>query len=470
MSLQRRLLIYLLVSAPLVWAVALYVSVDRARSEVNELFDTEMIRLSRRVQATLGSMPHGGARAPRGPLPAAGTPAAGAADVRDLAIAAWDAQGRQVLIDGDGMQLQRRVGVTGFVEEQLAGEAWRVYYLESEPGGWLVATGQAVEERDELVLGLTASQVVPWLLMLPVLLVAMAWAVRNALAPVHQLTAAVRRREPDDLRPVAQARAPSELRPLIDAMNGLFERVGQALDRERRFTADAAHELRTPLAILRAQWDVLRRSRTTAEREEAQRKLGAGLDRMDRLVTQMLALSQVESATALPRATEVRWQAVVEQAMSDCLPLAGRRHMELACEWPQANRIPMPLLGDEHLLALLLRNLLDNALRYGTAGTQVTVRFGEDRLEVENEGTPLTAPQREHLGERFRRDETQPESGSGLGVSIVQRIARLHGLSVNFGACDDGQGVKAVVRYATPSVDGGSPWLDAPQVRRLASP
>ena len=113
--------------------------------------------------------------------------------------------------------------------------------------------------------------------------------------------------------------------------------------------------------------------------------------------------------------------------LADCLALAERRHMELACEWPDAGRHPMPLLGDEHLLAQLLRNLLDNALRYAPAGTQVTLRFAEDRLEVENEGLPLTAQQLAHLGERFRRDEAQPEGGSGLGVSIGRVVVRRNG-------------------------------------------
>jgi two-component system sensor histidine kinase QseC len=448
MSLQRRLLIYLLLCAPLVWAVALYVSVDRARVEVDEMFDTEMIRLARQVQATLALARGEDDAAPAGPLPAPGAPDAGHADVHDLAIAAWDVQGRRVAIDAGGVQLPRHEGVTGFVDERLGGQAWRIYYQAPQPGGWEVAAGQTMHERDELVVGLTASQVVPWLLMLPVLLAGMAWAVRQALAPVHQLTDAVQRRDPDDLKPIAEGPAPAELRPLVAAMNALFGRMGQALDRERRFTADAAHELRTPLAVLRAQWDVLRRARGDAERAQAERQLSAGLERMDRLVTQMLALSQVESATALPHAAEVDWEAVVEQAMSDCLPMAERRRMELACEWPAAGARPLPLHGDMHLLTQLVRNLLDNALRYAPEGTTVTLRFAEDRLEVDNAGPPLAREQVGHLGVRFRRDETQPEPGSGLGVSIVRRIARLHGLEVAFGARDDGQGVRVVVRRA----------------------
>jgi two-component system, OmpR family, sensor histidine kinase QseC len=454
-SLRRRLLLYVLLCAPLVWAGGLVVSVDRARHEVNELFDTEMIRLARQVQVTVG-LGAPGAPAPPSPLPEVGSREGGEADVRDLAIAVWDSAGRQVLADREGGQLPRRADGSGFVDQVIDGEPWRVYYLQPIAGEWLVAAGQKVNEREEMVFGLTASHIVPWLLVLPVLLLAITWAVRRALAPLDQLAADVRGREADDLRPLRQPDSPAELAPLVGAMNALFARIGQTLARERRFTADAAHELRTPLAVLRAQWDVVRLARDPVERAQAEAKLGAGIDRMERLVTQMLALSSVESADGLRHATEVGWPAVVEQAMSDCLALAERRRMELACEWPPAGRHAMPLLGDAQLMTVLLRNLLDNALRYAPPGTTVTLRFGEDRIDVENEGASLTPARQAELGERFHRPEGQAESGSGLGISIARRIAALHALELVFGACDDGAGVRATVRFAAPPARAGT--------------
>ena len=445
MSLQRRLLLYLLICAPLVWGVALYFSISRARLEVNELFDAELIRLARQVQATLGyGQPV--EPAPLPPAPREGTVDAGDADVRDLAVAVWDRSGQLMLSDREGVQLPYRPERGGFVDEQLAGSAWRVYYLQSYDGRWLVASGQRVYERDELVYGLTVSQVVPWLLVLPFLLGVMAWAVRRALSPMARLTRELQRRPANDLQPLAEERAPAELRPLLGAMNGLFARIEQMLVRERRFTADAAHELRTPLAVLGAQWDVVQRAVSPAERTSAETKFGIGLDRMGRLVTQMLALSRVESG-ATSALDEVRWPPIVEQAMSDCLALAERRGIELACEWPPAGRHPMPLLGDEHLLAVLLRNLLDNAVRYAPAGSAVTLRIGQDSIEVENAGPPLSAEQLARLGERFYRPDGQQEVGSGLGVSIVRRIAELHGLEPVFGSRADGTGVRVLLRF-----------------------
>jgi two-component system, OmpR family, sensor histidine kinase QseC len=441
MSLRRRLLLYLLICAPLVWGLALWVSADRARLEVNELFDTEMIRLARQVQATL----RGGLGSE--PLPAtADARNAGEADLRNLAIAVWDDQGRLLMADREGTQLPLRRDAAGFVDMKLGGERWRVYYLQSFKGEWLVAAGQKVEERDELVMGLTVSQLAPWLLVLPLLLLAMAWAVRRALKPLEAMSSELKRRGPEELQPLSEQHAPQELQPLLGAMNGMFQRIDLLLQRERRFTADAAHELRTPLAVLRAQWDVLRRATSPAEREQAEQRLGTGLDRMDRLVTQMLALSRLESGAAvlnLREAAAVDWRRVAEQAISEVLPLAERRDAELVCEWPGDGAAPLPMRGDQELLVVLLRNLLDNALRYGPARGTVCLVFTATELRVENQGEPLPDEQLARLGERFYRPDGNHETGSGLGVSIVQRIAALHGLRLAYGVRADGQGTVA---------------------------
>jgi two-component system sensor histidine kinase QseC len=439
-SLQRRLLVFLLLCAPVVWGVALIVSASRARHEVNELYDTEIIRLARQVQATLPGLGVSGA------VLSEPVPSGGAADMRDLAIAVWNGEGKLLLSDREGVQLPRRADAAGFVDLTLGSDAWRVYYLQSARGTWLVAAGQRVYERDELVKDLVSSQLLPWLLVLPVLLLAMAWAVRQALAPVRTLTADLQRRGADDLQKVPTALIPVELGPLFAAMNGLFARIESTLARERRFTADAAHELRTPLAVLRAQWDVLSRSREEGERSRAFAKLGAGLDRMDRMVEQLLALSRVDAAERPAQGEPVEWKQVVERVVSDLLPLAERRRIELACDWPGEGAPAFAVRGDADLLTLLLRNLVDNAVRYAPEGSEVTLHFSAEGLDVENAGPPLPAETLAHLGERFHRAAGQAESGSGLGISIAQRIAALHGLALRYRARADGSGVVAELR------------------------
>lgn len=447
MSLRRRLLLYLLISAPLVWGVALGISLQAARHEVDELFDTEMIRLARQVQVAIVVPPQGAL-----PPAAPGSAPLGEADMSELAIAVWDAQGRLTVADREGVLLPYRRDAAGFVDVAIGGDNWRVYYLQAFDGRTLVAAGQLIEEREELAYDLTLSQLLPWLAMLPVLLAAMAWAVRRALMPVEQLSAELRRRGADELQPLRDEATPAELAPLVEAMNGLFLRIDRTLARERRFTADAAHELRTPLAVLRAQWDVLRRAAPGDERSRAEARLDQGLARLDRLVTQMLALSRLESGGPAPARREIDWHAIVAEAMSDCLPLAERRGIELACEGLQgAACAPLPLVGDADLLTVLLRNLLDNALRYAPGGSTVWLRFTAQQLEVENDAAPLSAGQLGRLGERFYRPEGQDEVGSGLGLSIVQRIAALHGLSLRFAPRADGRGLRVTVGVDVPA-------------------
>ena len=440
MSLQRRLLVYLALCAPLVWGLAFLYSLDRVRHEVDELFDTELIRFAQQLQASVPVQPEGGLWSPPN-----GPRNTGEADVRDLAVAVWDARGRLVANDREGGLLRRRADASGFMEDTIAGERWRVYYLQSPDGSRLVATAQKTYERDEVVRALTLSQLVPWLLVLPVLLAAMAWAVRRALAPLTTLSRQLSQRRADDLAPLPPEAAPSELRPLLAAMNGLFSRIGELLVRERRFTADAAHELRTPMAFLRAQWDVVRRSED-AQRRQAEAKFEGGLDRLERLVAQLLTLSRADAADVARLTAEIDWPQVVEQVASELLPLLRRRRIELACEWPAGGRPALPILGDPDLLAALLRNLVDNAARYSPEAGTVTLRMGRECIEVENEGPPLAPETLAAMGSRFARSAGQQEPGSGLGVSIARSIAQLHGLVLEYGSGAAGRGVRAVLR------------------------
>ncbi len=436
MSLQRRLFWVVLLSAALVWSVAAWVSADRARHEIDELFDTEIIRLARKVQSVTGDV------IDTAPSEAQNGHARGDADLSDLAVAVWNAEGQPMMLDREGSQLPYRAQATGFLELKIGQDDWRVYYLQSPQGQRLIAAGQRLDERDEVVMNFVASQLLPWLLVLPALLIAMTWGLRRVLVPVRSLTEELQARSPDDLHHLRTASLPTDLLPLVSAMNALFARIDSMLARERRFTADAAHELRTPLAVLRAQWDVLRAAADGAVRREAETRMEQGLARMDRLVTQMLSLSRLEATQTLRDARPVVWAPIVEQVISDLLPLADRRHIEMAMEGEPA---AFALQGDAGLLTVLLRNLLDNAVRYAPEGSTVTLRFMTRGLSVENAGPPLTPQVLARLGERYWRGEGQDESGSGLGVSIAQRIASLHGLRLRHGAGPDGVGVVATL-------------------------
>ena len=172
-SLLQRVLFSIALAAPLVWLLAAVLNHQHARHKVNELFDTQMIRLARQMQATLPS-----AALDRRAAPAAALPGdQGEADLEDMAIAVWDQNASLLLVDHEGAQLPHRLDVTGFIDLTLGADRWRVYYLPALDGRWLIAVGQDQEERDEIVESLVLGQLVPWLLMLPLLLLVMAWAV-----------------------------------------------------------------------------------------------------------------------------------------------------------------------------------------------------------------------------------------------------------------------------------------------------
>jgi two-component system, OmpR family, sensor histidine kinase QseC len=444
---QRRLLVLLLAAAALVWAVTLTGSFLHARHEINELFDTQLIRLARQVRATLPADASAGLPGAASDLP---TPRhEGEANLNDMSVGVWNRDGQLVLADKEGVVLPPPPAGDGFADLELRGHAWRVYYLGSGSGTWLIGVGQRVEERNELIRDLVLSQLSLWVLALPVLLGAILVSVRHALRPLRALAAEVEQRSPDELKALPEA--PSrELRPLVRAMNRLFGRVGDAIEHERRLTADAAHELRTPIAALQAQVEVAQLAQTEAGRRTALAALTSGIARLSGLVGQLLALARLENLETLSAPKEVRWDRVMEQVLSDCLPQADRRGSEIDCTWPAAGAAAFPLQGDEGLLAVMLRNLVENAVRYARDGAHVQIAFEADRLRVEDDGPGVSDEALGRLGDRFYRPPGHEQSGSGLGLSIVGRIAQLHGLAVQIGNRAGG-GLQVVVTRAAPA-------------------
>jgi two-component system sensor histidine kinase QseC len=424
---QRRLLLLLLAGAALVWVVTLVASFLHARHEINELFDTQLVRLARQVRSTLPA--DASATLPELAGSVTAKTDEGDANVNDLSIAVWNRNGRLTLADVQGVHLPPPANGEGFMDLEIQGRAWRVYYLGSGSRDWLVGVGQRMTERNELILDLVLSQLSLWVLALPVLGAAILGSVRHALRPLKTLAGELEQRSPDELKPFAQPDS-KELRPLVHAMNRLFARVGVAIEHERRLTADAAHELRTPIAALQAQVEVAQLAQSEAARRAALGKLTAGIDRLASLSGQLLALARVEKLPALSAPKDVRWDRVMEQVLSDCLAQADRRGTEIACTWPPPGVAVFPLQGDEDLLAVMLRNLVDNAVRYSADGSHVQIEFGADRVVVQDDGPGVSAEALQRLGDRFYRPPGQDQPGSGLGLSIARRIAQLHQLAV----------------------------------------
>ncbi|MGQ8889633.1 quorum sensing histidine kinase QseC [Serratia sp. TSA_105.2] len=435
LSLRLRLILIFSLLALLTWSTASVVAWVMSRNTINEVFDTQQMLFAKRLAtANLGdlladesarSLPktkklvHHGKR--------------GEQDDDALAFAIFDRQGKMLLNDGEnGADFLFDGEREGFTDGERKGDddSWRLVWLTSPDGRYRIVVGQEWDYRRDMALGMVTGQLVPWLVTLPVLMLLIALMVGRELRPLRAVAAGLRRRAPDDATPLDARQVPTEVRPLVDALNALFARINALLVRERRFTSDAAHELRSPLAALRVQTEVVQLAGDDAPmREHALDNLTLGIDRATRLVDQLLTLSRLDSLSDLAELAPIDWNDLVTMTLAEQDRQAHAAGVTLRYEH---RGTPPPRQGETLLLSLLLRNLLDNAVRYTPQGGVVTVTLSERSLTVEDDGPGVTTEHLARLGERFYRPLGQEQTGSGLGLSIVQRIAGLHGLQVSF--------------------------------------
>ncbi|QJR16253.1 ATP-binding protein [Usitatibacter palustris] len=318
----------------------------------------------------------------------------------------------------------------GFSDVNAAGVDWRAFRRTDRHNGVVIIVAHGVADRDELVRGLAMRLMVPLAVGLPLLAIALWLAVARALRPLEQLAREVRSREPGHLAAIAAPDVPSEVEPLVTATNQLFARLERAFENERRFTGDAAHELRTPLAALRTQAEV---ALTTTNDERRCRALGQvvdGVERATRVVEQMLTLARMDAGDALPAFAKVDIAEICREVILEVGGDSRDRGVGVLLDAQSRPLVP----GDPVMLLALLRNLLDNALRFAPDGGQVrvSVTVGGDRarVTVEDSGPGVAPDVGARIFDRFYRGPDGRGPGSGLGLSIASRVVELHGGSI----------------------------------------
>ena len=342
----------------------------------------------------------------------------------------------------------------GFANFRQGDQTWRTYSVTEKESGFVVQVGEALAGRRELVGYITRNTLTPLLLALPIIGILIWAAVGHALASLQRVVKSVSMRAPEAIDPIDDKETPSEIESLLIALNSLFERVAAAIKRERLFTADAAHELRTPLAALKTHLQVARaQSPETATRHSLDQALD-GVDRATHSVEQLLLLARVDAKQAKEMVNiPVNLRDVAVQIVSALSQQAVDRNIDLGVDAPPEVMVS----GDTTALLMMLRNLVDNALRYTPVGCVVTVSVGSGEssrwIEVADNGVGVAPEEREKILNRFHRgtaDKTLAAKGSGLGLSIVQRIADLHSakIQINDGLNGKGLSVKIVFTRA----------------------
>ena len=433
-SLRARLTGALLLAVLAFAALQAAVTYRTARAETEALFDAQMQRIALSLSGSLG------AGALSDDAPAADTPAA-----REMIIQIWRADGVMLYRSPQGRLLPPQT-VIGFSDTVAGGEPYRIYALRTATQ--VVQVAQQTEARGRMAGQLALRAVLPVALLAPVLMLIVWWVVGRAIGPIERVRRQVAARRPDDLAPLPTAGLPAEVRPLVGEMNGLLTRLSAAWDALTHFTADAAHELRSPLAALRLQAQSLQRAPDDATRAIASERLLAGIDRATRLVEQLLALARQQGAGEGAELVSLDLTALARNALADAEPEAARHAIALTLDAPTAHVV---LRADEAALAVLLRNLLGNALRHTPPGGQVRVGVREEAsvidLTVEDSGPGIAPDERARVLDRFYRVPGTPGHGSGLGLAIVRAIAERHGAALTLDASPTLGGLRVMLRW-----------------------
>lgn len=323
-----------------------------------------------------------------------------------------------------------------------SGVAWRLY-VRTLSTGQRIAVGQQTAVRDEQASDSSEYTLIPILILLPTLMILIAWIIKRTLFPVMQLAAQVDRRDDTNLAPLSDSGLPSEIAPFVISINGLMSRLSKAIEQQRRFIADAAHELRSPLTALTVQAANLQNAALSPEGEQRVMALQSGLTRIRALLEQLLNMARHQMSSS--KAAQVDFTRLIRQVIEDVMPMASAKGIDLGC-----GRIDnVWLTASNGELDILVRNIIDNAVRYTPSGGLVDVSLyldGEDVvLQVEDNGPGIPAGQEKRVFEPFYRVIGSDQTGSGLGLAIVHDIADRLGGTATLENRENGAG--AVFRY-----------------------
>ncbi|MUG31409.1 ATP-binding protein [Psychrobacter sanguinis] len=431
----------------------------------------------------------------RAPLPPEITGHLGHAKDDYMGYAVWDMSGRLLMADQNGQFFKFLPNQHGFLEkEQLSTSSkesqypnknslnsdsqtqrWRVFYVHDDYAdsasnnsissnsvsnnlnssnvsnkenlGHIIAVGQNLASRHEIIINAIVDQVIPMILGLLAFVMLLIWAVRQGFAPLRQISVNLKARALSDTQPI-DTDVPIEVQTLVTALDELFIKVANTLEREQRFTADASHELRSPLTAVKLQVDLLQQQLLQRfEFNEDERvfyhtqKISEGIDRANHLVEQLLILAKLAPQQHLPseQLEPANWIKLTDDVLNDINRQAREKYIKL--KRTLAIDINAGQDGAKQILAIninptlihiLLRNLLDNAIRYSPENSVVEIILNTDSIIIRDNGKGVDPEHLSRLSERFYRLAGQKQKGSGLGLSIVSQIADLHQLKVDF--------------------------------------
>ncbi|BBU26734.1 two-component sensor histidine kinase [Burkholderia sp. THE68] len=431
-SIRRQLVIWLLALVIVGVGFAGWLIYRQALAEANELFDYQL----QQIAAALPSEPFSSVLSSR------------SESDEGVVIQIWNRNGVLMYYSHPRVPLAPHAEL-GFSTEMTPRGEWRVY--SAIVGDNVVQLAQPLSIRNRVAAGVAWRTLWPLVLLLPLLGLAIWVIVGRGLAPLQRVTRALDTRHPEALDPLSDQRLPQEVRPVVRALNALLSRLSTALDTQKAFVADAAHELRTPLAAVQIQAQLVARAQDDDTRREALKDLHEGIARATRLAEQLLALARSEPDGKKVE-TQVDLNALLESCVRGYVLVAQERGVDLGIETSE----PATVKGDPDSLRVMFNNLIDNATKYTPRGGRVDVgvkaKDGRALVEISDTGPGIPQEERERVFDRFYRvgesaDRARSDiAGTGLGLAIVRRIADQHGAAVTLGESQAG-GLRVKVRF-----------------------
>jgi two-component system OmpR family sensor kinase len=431
-SLRGRLLWYLLAAITIAALAQASIAYRTALHDADQIFDYHMQQMA----LSLGSnAPVGGTETGNDDEPGND----------DLVVQVWSPDGVQVFHSITRARLPQRA-VLGFSNVAANGTVYRIFSIQTNNQTVQVAQDLAV--RRAMASNLALRTLGPIAVMMPILMLVVWWVVSGSLEPVARVRSQVASRQADDLSPVSEAGLPDEVQPLVRELNLLFGRVKTAFETQQNFVADAAHELRTPLAALKLQVQSLERADNVEARRTAIARLSAGIERATRLVEQLLVLARQEASVAGGAAGQpVELSELARRTVADLAAVAQAKGIDLGLCQAEVAEVE----GQPEALNILLRNLVENAIKYTPAGGTVDIsvkRAGaEATLVVEDSGPGIPVEERERVFDRFYRIAGSDAAGSGLGLAIIKSIAERHGATLKLDKSERLGGLAAIVIF-----------------------
>lgn len=438
-SLRKRLFIILVLATSIIWACAVVWTYFNSRNELEKVLDTRLQEAARMVHSLMGNADG------MSTTKAISLPHDHGTYGRYLSCQIWSLDGQLVGSSTGAPDIKMSGTSTGFSNEMVSGELWRVYAIVDETKSVRIIVADRLGLRDRLVSDLVKGLIAPVILILPLLGLLIWVSLGRGLRPLHELADKVRQKDADDMRPLETDNVPSEVKPLADALNGLFVKVEAARKHEREVTAFAAHELRTPLAGLKTQAQIALAAADPAIKEGALQQILFSVDRTTRLVRQLLALAKLD-ADATPVVSEtINLGQLVEEIIAQ--NPTSRQKIK--------NRIDPALYEtdletDRHNLTLILRNLYENASNYSPRNEIIEwqgLQTGKG-IALRDCGPGVSEEEIPLLMTRFYRGSNKSQTGTGLGLTIAEIAAKRIGVVFSIKNRTDRTGLEAILRWS----------------------